>query len=93
MPDLAIRSGLRHRYISDRQIPLTFFNAKVKFTLCWIAVWARLMRSVTSSTVGLAGHEASHRLISGVMMSAIARASFKEVHQYLSVSVVSCEAE
>src|SRR5438067_1464746 len=28
-----------------------------------------------------AGHEASHRLTSGVMMSAIARASFKEMHQ------------
>ena len=29
MPDLAIRVGFCHRYISDRQIPLTFINAKV----------------------------------------------------------------
>ena len=34
MPDLAIRVGFRHHtYIPDRQIPLTFINAKVYFTL------------------------------------------------------------
>jgi hypothetical protein len=36
---------------------------------------------VTALTVGLAGHEANHRLTSGAMMPAIACASFKQTHQ------------